>query len=130
MSLNILVVDDSTVVRLSIVRALRLAEIPVGEVHEASNGQEGLAVLKDHWVDLIFADINMPVMNGEEMIKHIRAEPAWEETPIIVISTEGSRTRIERLEQAGARFVHKPFSPETIREVINEITGICHEQQV
>ncbi len=130
MSLNILIVDDSTVVRMSIIRTLRLAEIPLDKVYQAANGQEGLDVLENTWIDLVLADINMPVMNGEKMIESIRANPVWKDLPIVVISTEGSKTRIERLEQKGAKFIHKPFPPETIREVICEMTGIGHEQQV
>ena len=130
MSLNILIVDDSTVVRMSIIRALRIAEIPLDNVYQAANGQEGLDVLEDNWVDMVLADINMPIMNGEEMIEKIRANPIWKEMPILVISTEGSKTRIERLEQKVAKFIHKPFPPETIREVIHEMTGISHEQPV
>ena len=130
MSLNILIVDDSTVVRMSIIRVLKIAEIPLDNVFQAANGQEGLDVLEDNWIDMVLADINMPVMNGEEMIEKIRANPIWKDLPILVISTEGSKTRIERLEQKGAKFIHKPFPPETIREVICEMTGISHEQQV
>ena len=128
MALNILVVDDSAVVRAMIVKCLGLTGISIGEVHQAGDGQQGLDVLSDHWVDLIFADINMPVMNGEEMIKHIRAQAQYDSVPIVVVSTEGSQTRIERLEQQGVRFIHKPFAPETVRDVIREITGVCNEQ--
>ncbi len=127
MALNILVVDDSSVVRAMIVKCLGLTDIPIGEVHQAGDGQQGLNVLGEHWVDLIFADINMPVMNGEEMIQHIRAQAQYDNVPIIVVSTEGSQTRIERLEKQGVRFIHKPFAPETVRDVIREITGVCHE---
>lgn len=89
-----------------------------------------LDALEDHWIDLVFADINMPVMDGEEMIDEIRKQPEWEELPIVVVSTEGSATRIERLQQKGASFVHKPFTPESIQEVIKKITGVSHEQKV
>jgi two-component system chemotaxis response regulator CheY len=85
-------------------------------------------VLGDHWVDLVFADINMPVMNGEEMIDRIRDDPAWKELPIVVISTEGSETRIESLHNKGAEFVHKPFTPEIIRNVLETMLGIDHGQ--
>jgi two-component system chemotaxis response regulator CheY len=78
-------------------------------------------------VDLVFADINMPVMNGEEMIARIRANPTWADLPIIVVSTEGSRTRIESLRAQGTEFVHKPFSPEVVRDVVANLTGIQHE---
>jgi len=124
MSLNILVVDDSAVTRAMILKSLRVAGLPLGEVHEAANGKEGLEQLEQHWLDLVLVDINMPVMNGEEMIEKMRQNPLWADIPIVVVSTEGSQVRIERLQRKGAKFVHKPFSPETIREVIQQITGI------
>ena len=127
MSLNVLIVDDSSVMRLIIKRALSMSGFEFGEMIEAANGQEGLDALAAHWVDFALVDINMPVMNGEEMIQRLRATPALANLPVIVVSTEGSLTRIERLEQQGVRFVHKPFTPEIIREIIKEITGICHE---
>lgn len=128
MSLNILVVDDSAVTRAMIIKTLRMAELPLGEVHQAGNGEEGLAQLREHWIDLVMTDINMPVMNGEEMIEKLRSEPEWADLPLMVVSTEGSQTRIERLEGHGARFVHKPFTPEIVRSVVMEITGIAHGQ--
>ena len=127
MSLNILVVDDSAVVRSMILKMLKMADVPIGEVYQAANGQEGLDVIENNWVDLVFADINMPIMNGEEMIEHIRENPENHDLPIIVVSTEGSQTRIERLQRHGARFVHKPFTAEAFAEVIKEMTGVCHE---
>jgi len=124
MALNVLVVDDSAVARAMIVKTLRVAQIPLGEVQQAANGQEGLAALEKNWMDLIFVDINMPVMNGEEMIELVRANPAWADLPIVVVSTEGSQTRIERLLQQGVRFIHKPFTPEAVREIVSQLTGV------
>jgi two-component system chemotaxis response regulator CheY len=129
MALNVLVVDDSSVTRAMIIKTMKMAGLPLGEVYQAGNGREGLDQLADHGVDLALVDINMPVMNGEEMIERIRENPEWESLPVVVVSTEGSQTRIERLQQKGARFVHKPFSPETVREIIAEITGMQHEPQ-
>ena len=129
MSLNVLVVDDSAVVRSVIVKTLRLTVAELGEVYQACNGREGLDVLDKHWVDIVFADINMPVMNGEEMIEEIRKNPLLESLPIVVVSTEGSQTRIERLQRKGIRFIHKPFAPEIVCKIIHEITGITNEQQ-
>lgn len=126
MALNVLIVDDSAVVRAMIAKTLRLAGVPLAEVHEAGNGQEGLDILESHWVDLVFADINMPVMNGEEMIRRIRANPIWADLPLIIISTEGSETRINGLLDANARFVHKPFTPTRVRNVVTEMLGIAH----
>ncbi len=127
MSLNVLIVDDSAVMRGMVAKTLRMADVDIGDIHEAANGQEGLDALREHWVDLVIVDINMPVMNGEEMINVVREDPTWQDLPIVVISTEGSQTRIERMEQKGAKFVHKPFTPETVREVIAELTGVTNE---
>ena len=129
MSLNILVVDDSAVTRKMIIKTLKMAGLPLAEIHEAANGREGLDVLEAHWIDLVLADINMPVMDGEEMIDQVRAKAALADLPIVVISTEGSQTRIERLKHKGIRFIHKPFPPETVREVVIEMLGISHEQK-
>jgi two-component system chemotaxis response regulator CheY len=127
MALNILVVDDSSVTRAMVIKTLKIAGLPIGEIYQAANGQEGLDQLEANWIDLALVDINMPVMNGEEMIMKVRERPEWENLPIVVVSTEGSQTRIERLQQKGAQFIHKPFSPETIREVVADITGLDHE---
>ena len=129
MALNVLIVDDSGVMRAMILKTLRMAEVPLGEVHQAANGQEGLQVLDNQWIDLVIVDINMPVMNGEEMIDRMLARPETKDIPKVVISTEGSEKRIARLKGKGAHFIHKPFSPETIRDTIYAITGIggAHE---
>ena len=129
MALNVLVVDDSAVMRTMIIKTLGMAAVPVGEVHQAANGQEGLDALKEHWIDLGIVDINMPVMDGEEMIQRMQADPNVADTPVIVVSTEGSETRINRLVQIGAKFIHKPFAPETLRDIVAEITGVTDSEQ-
>lgn len=130
MALNVLVVDDSAIVRTIILKSLRMAGIELGEAHQAGNGQEGLDRLEKHWIDIVFADINMPGMNGEEMIEAIRRNPLWADLPIVAVSTEGSATRIEHLRSLGAKFIHKPFPPEAIRSVVLEITGASHGTRV
>lgn len=120
MALNVLIVDDSAVMRLMIAKTLKMAQLPLGEVYQAANGQEGLCVLADKWVDLCVADINMPVMDGEEMIRAMRGTPDLADLPVIVISTEGSQTRVQRLAEYGVRFIQKPFAPETIRDTVRE----------
>jgi two-component system, chemotaxis family, chemotaxis protein CheY len=127
MSLNVLVVDDSAVMRAMVLKTLQVAGLDVGEAFQASNGQEGLERLAAHWIDLVIVDINMPIMNGEEMLQRMRAQPETRDLPVVVISTEGSRTRIDRLEQQGAKFVHKPFTPTLVRDLIQQMTGATHE---
>ncbi len=124
MALNILIVDDSSVMRSMIKKTLKIAQIPTGEIVQAANGKEGLEKLNNHWVDLVLADINMPVMNGEQMIGQMKADPEMRDIPIIVVSTEGSATRIERLKRMGVLFIQKPFSPELLRDSVVTLTGI------
>jgi two-component system chemotaxis response regulator CheY len=124
MALNVLIVDDSKVMRSMVLKTMKMAQIPLGDVIQAGNGQEGLDALEENWIDLVLVDINMPVMNGEEMIRRMRAAPVTADIPVVVISTEGSETRIARLKEMGAAFVHKPFTPEEIRDTIHSLTGI------
>ena len=128
MAFNILVADDSVVARSVILKTLRLTGIELGEIHQAANGRQAIDILEKHWIDLLFLDINMPVMNGEEVVEKIRKNSLWADLPIVVVSTEGSETRIERLISMGAKFIHKPYTPEAIRNVVLEIIGeVAHE---
>jgi two-component system, chemotaxis family, chemotaxis protein CheY len=102
--------------------------LSLGEVFEAPNGKEGLRVLDEKWVDLALVDINMPVMNGEEMIDHIRMNQATTNLPIIVVSTESNIERVESIRQKNVEFVHKPFTPEILRKTVLHLTGMSHEQ--
>lgn len=124
MSLNVMIVDDSTVMRSMILRTLQMSGVDLGEVYQAGNGEEALAVLAENWVDLALVDINMPVMNGEELIEQIRSRPEIADLAVIVISTEGSQTRIERLNEKGAEFIHKPFTPEMIDEIVQKVLEV------
>jgi len=124
MALNVLIVDDSAVMRAIIIKTMRISGLPLGEIYQAANGKEGLDALSQHWIDLVIVDINMPVMNGEEMIDCMLENPDSKDIPTVVVSTEGSQTRIKRLQLKGVRFIHKPFSPEIIRDTVKEITGL------
>ena len=123
MAVNVLVADDSGVMRSMIAKTIKLSGLNLGEIHQAANGQEGLEALNRNWIDLVIADINMPVMNGEEMIDRMQAYPDFKDIPIVVVSTEGSQTRVERLQDKGVRFIHKPFTPEVIRDTIKKFLG-------
>ena len=128
MRFNVLVVDDSAVMRAMIIRTLRMCGLPLGEVHQAADGAEALRRLKEAWVDLMLLDINMPVMDGEEVLDRLRADVETADLRVVVVSTEGSDERVERLAARGAAFVRKPFTPETLRDTVLRITGVSHEQ--
>lgn len=129
MAFNVLVVDDSLVMRAIVIKTLRLSGLPLGEIHEAANGEEGLQVVERNRIDLALIDINMPIMDGEEMIDRVRQNPETADLPVIVVSTESSETRIEMLLKKDVEFVHKPFTPENLRKTIISITGGSDGQQ-
>ena len=87
MSFNLLVVDDSRTVRAVLTKTLKIAKIPTNQVFEAENGKDALDIVADEWIDLIFADINMPVMNGVEMIEKLKGDPCSESIPVVVVFT-------------------------------------------
>jgi two-component system chemotaxis response regulator CheY len=127
MAFNVLIVDDSAAMRSIIVKTLRMTGVPLGEIYQAGNGQEGLQAIEENWVDLALVDLNMPTMGGEEMIQELRAQSDTATLPIVVISTESSDTRIAALRDKGAGFIHKPFKPEELKEQIIFVTGASDE---
>lgn len=124
MSINVLVIDDSAVMRAVVLRSLQMSGVPLGAVHQAANGVDGLAVLGQHWVDLVLLDISMPLMRGDEMLEQMRADPAHAGVPVIVISSERGTERVARMQELGAVHVPKPFTPEQLRDVVRDITGV------
>jgi two-component system, chemotaxis family, chemotaxis protein CheY len=124
MKLDVLIIDDSVVMRAVLAKLLRMTGIPLGTVHEAGNGAAGLALLERQRVDLVLLDISMPVMRGDEMLERLREQPALRELPVVVVSSESSNERRAHLEALGAVFVHKPFSPEQLRDVIVSASAV------
>jgi len=125
MAFNILLVDDSLTVRKVIAKALDLAKVDIGQLFEAGNGAEALEVLDKEWVDLVFADIMMPVMDGEEFVRKLNESGVIKELPVIVVSSAGSEPRVKRLKELGVRdYIQKPFTPEQIREVVDKVMGV------
>ncbi|HPG37943.1 MAG TPA: response regulator [bacterium] len=127
MSLNVLIVDDSFVMRSMVKRVLNICDLQIQNIFEAGNGKEGLEIIENNWVDLVLADINMPVMSGDEMIDKIRENPDMANMAIIVISSESSTRTIEILQQKGALFIHKPFTPENLQAAVFELLGDTNE---
>ncbi len=124
MSYNILIVDDSRTTRAVIAKTLNLSGVSIGELHEAENGKEALNILGENWVDLVLADINMPVMDGVEMVGRMSADGLMRTVPVVIISTEGSKTRIEEMRAKGVRaYIRKPCTPELIKNIVEEILG-------
>jgi two-component system chemotaxis response regulator CheY len=112
-----LIVDDSSVMRKIIERALRQAGLDPLVVHEAGSGMEGLDVLKAQHVDLILSDINMPLMDGLEFLRQLRAQKLAPHVPVVMITTESSEEHVRQAILAGAQgYIRKPFTAEQVKE--------------
>ncbi|MBU1707840.1 response regulator [bacterium] len=125
MAYNILIVDDSATTRSIIARTLEIIPgMELGDIYQAGNGQEALKELDRRWVDIVFADINMPVMDGVTMVEKMAEHPDMKKIPVVIVSTEGSDTRMEQLFRKGVRaYIRKPFSVEKVSEILSEILG-------
>ena len=123
MAFKLLLVDDSRTVRRVMAKALRLGGADI-EIFEAENGADALELLADTWIDLAFVDINMPVMNGVELIEAMSKDSQMSSIPVLVVSTEGSTTRMDQLKSLGiSGYLRKPFTAEQFQQVISETLG-------
>ena len=113
MSKKVLVVDDSATVRQQVGTALSQAGFTV---IEAVDGVDGAALIESIGdLSLVICDVNMPRMNGLEMVEAVRTKPAAATLPIIMLTTEGDPTLVARAKQSGAKgWIVKPFKPELL----------------
>jgi two-component system, chemotaxis family, chemotaxis protein CheY len=117
MALDVMIVDDSAAIRKILHRVLVQAEVPLGKVHEAGDGAEALEKLKTETVGLILSDINMPTMDGLEMLSKLKADSSLKQVPVIMITTEGGQAKVmEAVNLGAAGYVRKPFTAEQIKE--------------
>lgn len=125
MAFDVMVVDDSPAMRRFIRRVIEVSGFTVGRYLEAGNGEEALELLEREWVDVVLTDINMPKMDGEALVAAMRQSEHTASMPVIVISTDATEARMERLAQLGAQgYVTKPFAPERLREEIENVLGV------
>ena len=123
-SLNILIVDDSATMRALLHRVVGLADLPIGTIYQAPNGLEALKILETHSVQAVFTDLNMPVMNGMQLLREMAKRDSWKDLLRIIISTDGSKLRREEARELNVNlYVEKPFRPEVVRDVLCQIAG-------
>ena len=128
MVLHIIIVDDSPAMRAFISRIVDVSGLAVGQCLEASDGLEALDLLRTHWVDIILTDINMPTMDGEQFVRKLQDDDLLRTIPVLVVSTDGSEQRVERMMSLGAAgYVKKPFSPEALRKRMEELLGVSND---
>jgi two-component system, chemotaxis family, chemotaxis protein CheY len=122
--LNILIVDDSATMRMVIRRVIDLTEVPIGTIYEANNGVEAISILETCTVHAVFTDINMPVMNGHQLLLEIAQRQQWNDILRIVISTDGSRLRQAEVKELNVNlYIQKPFRPEVVRNALSRIAN-------
>ena len=115
---NILVVEDSPTMRQLISFAIK--RIPSSHVIEASDGVDALKKLSSNKIDLILADINMPVMDGLKLVSLVRGNPAYKNIPIIIITTEGAEEDRKRALSIGANaYLPKPIQTQELLKLVN-----------
>jgi two-component system, chemotaxis family, chemotaxis protein CheY len=125
MAYRVLIVDDSAAMRTFVRRIMELSGFDLSACFEASHGGEALEVLKEQWVDAILTDINMPEVDGEELLRRLSADALLSSIPVVVISTDATEHRITQMLSLGARgYVTKPFLPEDLRTELERTLGV------
>jgi two-component system chemotaxis response regulator CheY len=119
MAKRILTIDDSKTIR----DMLRMTLAGAGfEVLQAVDGQEGVEVMDREKVDLVITDINMPRMNGYEVVRHLRGNPNHRKLPILVLTTESDTDKKHLARDAGATgWMVKPFDPDRLLATVNKV---------
>ena len=122
MSYKVLVVDDEPFICRSLSFVLRKEQY---EVFEARDGEEALAMIRDHKPDLVFMDVMMPKMNGLEVTKHVKADPGLVDTKIILLTAKGQDSDRATGQAAGADdYMTKPFSPSKLLQRARSVLGV------
>jgi len=125
MPFNILVVDDSASMRKVLRKSIVMCNIGEITFFEAENGQEALGVLQKEWIDIVFTDINMPVMDGYELVSNLKKDYTHQNTPIIVVTSDTTAENSEAAKNNKIKhIIYKPFRPETIRELLINLLGL------
>jgi two-component system chemotaxis response regulator CheY len=130
MAYNILIVDDSTPMRAVIKKIVKASGFNVGQFFEAINGLEAMEVLNHEWIDLVLTDYNMPDMNGLELVEEMNKDDHLKSIPTVMITTEGSRERVEEFMAKGViDYIKKPFTPEQIKQKLKHIIGESEDEE-
>ncbi|MCP4713895.1 MAG: response regulator [Deltaproteobacteria bacterium] len=120
--MKIVIVDDSSTARMIVRRCLEIAGCRDVEFLEAANGKEALFLLKEHSVGFVVTDLNMPVIDGEMLLKRMKSSPRLNEIPLIILSSAVNTAKDRALLEQGAFAVmSKPISPAQISKIMSEL---------
>jgi two-component system, chemotaxis family, chemotaxis protein CheY len=124
MAFNLLIVDDSNSMRTVVKKIVGLTGLEVSQILEADNGRKALDVLSGNWVDVVILDINMPEMNGLELLKRMNEDAVLKNIPVVMMTTEASEAHMKTAFEMGAKgFIRKPFVPEELRKMLLGVLG-------
>jgi two-component system chemotaxis response regulator CheY len=118
--LSLLVVDDSLTSRNHISRVMR--SLGIENIETAENGKHAVSKLSEQHYDFIITDLNMPEMDGQELVEYIRTEMGDTLIPIMMVTTENNEARLGNVQQAGvSAILNKPFDPTVIRHMLKQV---------
>ena len=124
MAFNLLIVDDSNSMRIVVKKIVGLTGLQTNQILEADNGLKALDVLGGNWIDAVILDINMPEMNGLELLQRMSEEPLMKNIPVVMMTTDASEAHMKTAFELGAKgFIRKPFVPEELRKMLLEVLG-------
>jgi two-component system chemotaxis response regulator CheY len=124
MAFNLLIVDDSNSMRAVVKKIVGLTGLEVSQILEADNGRKALDILGGNWVDAVILDINMPEMNGLELLKRMSEDAVMKNIPVVMMTTEASEAHMKTAFEMGAKgFIRKPFVPEELRKMLLGVLG-------
>jgi len=119
---TVLIVDDSPIMRRMVRKVVEMAGFPSDAVREAEHGLAALAALVEEPASLILLDLNMPVLDGEGFARQLLGRDDIPSAPIIVVSTESNKDRLDRMRALGAvGILRKPFEPEELIEIVSSM---------
>jgi two-component system chemotaxis response regulator CheY len=124
MAFNLLIVDDSNSMRTVVKKIVGLTGLQTNQILEADNGLKALDVLGGNWIDAVILDINMPAMNGLELLQRMSGDPLMQNIPVVMMTTDASEAHMKTAFELGAKgFIRKPFVPEELRKMLLEVLG-------
>jgi two-component system chemotaxis response regulator CheY len=115
---------DSSSMRSVIKKTIRVSGFDVGKFLEAADGEEAIEVLTNEWIDIMLTDINMPNMNGLQLIGEMKKDEVFRSIPVVMVTTERSEQKVQEAMEMGANgYIMKPFLPEEIKATLSTILG-------
>ena len=123
--MKLLVVDDSSTMRRIIKNTL--ARLGYKDILEGEDGVQGWAQMDSNPdIEMLITDWNMPEMNGLELVKKVRADERFKDTPIIMVTTEGGKAEVITALKAGVNnYIVKPFTPQVLKEKLGAVMGVA-----